>query len=181
MDDAQDHAGRLRDRRGNRRRPDAPVENRNKQQIQHDIGQRGQNQIIKRPAAVAEGVHDALAGIVHHNGQNAGEIIPEIGDRFRQNLRVGPHPPQERRCQPDADDCQEYAREQAEGHVRMHGARDLLVISGPKEAGDGHARAHGHAFKEADQQKDQRPGRADRRERFISKEPADDQRVRRII
>ena len=63
----------------------------------------------------------------------------------------------------------------------MHGARDLLVISGPKEAGDGHARAHGHAFKEADQQKDQRPGRADRRERLITKKPADDQRVRRII
>ena len=181
VDHAQDHADGLRDRRGDGSRPHAPMERADKQQIEHNIGKGRNDQIIERPLAVTEGVHDALAHIVHDDGQNANEVIPEIRDRIRQNLRCGAHPAQERRRQPHAHDRQDHAADQAQHHVRVDGLGYAVIVTRAKIAGDGHACTHGQAGKEADEQEDQRAGRTDGRQRLISQKPADDQRVRRIV
>ena len=181
MDHAQDHADGLRDRRGDGRRPHAPMERADKQQIEHDIGKGRNDQIIERPLAVAERVHDALAHIVHDDGQNADEVIPEIRDCIRQDLRCSAHPAQERRRQPHAHHRQNHAADQAQHHVRVDGLGYAVIVTRAKIAGDGHACTHGQAGKEADEQEDQRAGRTDGRQRLISQKPADDQRVRRIV
>jgi len=181
MDHAQDHADGLRDRRGDGSRPHAPMERADKQQIEHNIGKGRNDQIIERPLAVTEGVHDALAHIVHDDGQDANEVIPEVCDRVRQDLRRGAHPAQERRRQPHAHHRQNHAADQAQHHVRMDGSGHAVIVTRAKIAGDGHACAHGQAGKEADEQEDQRAGRTDGRQRLISQKPADDQRVRRIV
>ena len=181
MDKAEHHADRLRDGRGGGRRPDAPVEYGDEQQVEHDVDQRRENQVVQRAAAVAQRVHDALAGVVHHDGENAEEVVAEIGDGLRQDVRVGAHPAKEGRRQRNAENGQDNAAENGQQDVRMDGAGDARIISGSKIAGDGDARAHRHAGKEADDQEDQRSGRADGGQRLVAKKTADDQCVRGVV
>ena len=157
------------------------MERTDEQQIEHDIGKRRDDQIIERPLAVAESVHDALAHIVHDDGQDANEVIPEVCDRVRQNLRRGAHPAQERRRQPHAHHRQNHAADQAQHHVRMDGSGHAVIVTRAEIAGNGHTCTHGEAGKKADEQKDQRAGRTDSRQRLIPQKPADDQCVRRIV
>ena len=105
------------------------MERTDEQQIEHDIGKRRDDQIIERPLAVAESVHDALAHIVHDDGQDANEVIPEVCDRVRQNLRRGAHPAQERRRQQNAHDGQHDAAEQTQHHVGMNGLGYVAIVA----------------------------------------------------
>lgn len=181
MDEAQHHAHGLRDRRGDGRGPHAPAEAADEQQIEHDIGQRRDDEVIERPLAVAKRVHDARAHVVHDDGQHAEEIILEIRDRVRQDLRRGAHPAQERRRQQNAHDGQHDAAEQTQHHVGMNGLGYAAIVARAEVPRDRDACAHGKPRKEADEQEDERPGRTDGRQRLIAEKPTDDQRVRRIV
>ena len=160
---------------------DHTAEAADEQQIEHDIGQRRDDEVIERPLAVAKRVHDALAHVVHDDGQHAEEIILEIRDRVRQDLRRGAHPAQERRRQQNAHDGQHGAAEQTQHHVGMNGLGYAAIVARAEVPRDRDACAHGKPRKKADEQEDERPGRTDGRQRLIAEKPTDDQRVRRIV
>ena len=181
MDQAEHHADGLGDRRGDCCRPYAPVKDRDEEQVERDVDEGREDQVVERTAAVAEGVHDALAGVVEHDGQHACKIVAEIGDGVRQNLRVGSHPAQDRRGKDNAEACQQNTAANADENIRVDGTGNAVVVAGAEIARNGDARAHGHAHKEADEQENQRPGGADGCQRLVAEEAADDQRICRIV
>jgi len=63
----------------------------------------------------------------------------------------------------------------------MDGSGHAVIVTRAEIAGNGHTCTHGEAGKKADEQKDQRAGRTDSRQRLIPQKPADDQCVRRIV
>ena len=181
VDQAEHHADGLGDRRGDCRRPHTPVEARDEEQVECDVDEGRENQVVERTAAVAEGVHDALAGVVEHDGQHACKIVAEIGDGIRQNLRVSPHPAQDRRREGNAEARQQNAAANTDENVRMDGTGNTVVVARTEIARNGDACAHGRAHKEADEQKNQGTGRADGRQGIVAEETADDQRICRVV
>ena len=63
----------------------------------------------------------------------------------------------------------------------MDGALYAVMVARAEIARDRHARAHGQTLEKADEQEDQRAGRADGGERLVAEITPDDQRVRRVI
>jgi len=181
MDKAEHDARRLRDRGRRRRRPDAPVEHRDEEQVEPDVEQRGENEVVERPPAVAQGVHDALADVVHHDRKRAVEVIAEILDCVRQNGGVGAHPDEEGRRIGNAHDGEEDAREKTERDVRVDGARDALPVARAEIAGDRDARAHRGADEKAHEQKNQVARRADCGQCFGAEIAAHNEGVRCVV
>ena len=151
------------------------------EQVEGDVDEGRENQVVERTAAVTKGVHDALAGVVEYDGQHACKIVAEIGDGLRQNLRVSPHPAQDRRREGDAADRQQNTAAHADEDVCMDGTGNTVVVASAEIARNGDACAHGHAHKEADEQENQRSGRTDGCQRPVAEETADDQRIRRVV
>lgn len=141
------HADGLRNCSCKRRRPHAPMEHAYEQHVQHYVRKRGQQQIIKRPAAVAKRVHYAFACIIEHHGQYAHEIIAEISYRVRQHLRISTHPAEYMRRHDYTKARKEKAAHGADQNVRMYGALHPLLIVSAEIARNGDACAHGKAFK----------------------------------
>ena len=81
---------------------------------------------MQGPPAVAEGVKNARAHVVEHRCQHAEEVVAEVFDRLRHDLRVGVHPGQKRRREEYADERQQCARHDTERQVRVDGARDVF-------------------------------------------------------
>ena len=151
------------------------------QKVQNNIDGRGQKQIVKRPTAVSERVHNALAGIIENDSQNACKIVPEIGDRVRQYLGIGSHPAQNVRRHADTEDGQNETTEDTQKNDRMDGALDPVWIVGTEIPGNCDARAERQSFKEADEQENERARGADGGKRRIAEKAADDERIGRIV
>ena len=179
--DAQHGAECLGDDGGQRRRPHAPAQHRHEQQVQHHVGQGGDDQEVQRALAVTQRVHDACKGIVHHTRAHTGEIAPEVADGVGQHLRVGVHPPQQGGGEQNADDGEDQAADQSQQHGGVDGAGHLVIIPCAEVTGDGHAHAAGGSREEADQQEDQGAGGADGGQRVVAKEVADDQGVGGVV
>ena len=77
---AQEHADELRNDGGQRRAVHIHLKDGDKQNIQHHIGDGGDDKIIKRMAAVAHRLHHAAALVVHHQTDAAREVGADIGD-----------------------------------------------------------------------------------------------------
>lgn len=78
-------------------------------QVERDVDERRNDQIVQGPPAVAEGVKNARAHVVEHRCQHAEEVVAEVFDRLRHDLRVGVHPGQKRRREEYADERQQCA------------------------------------------------------------------------
>ena len=178
VDEAEHAARALRDDGRHGGGPHAPAERADEQKVERDVDKRGDDEVVQRAAAVAKGVQNARAHIVEHGRQHAEEVIAEVFDRLRHDLRVRVHPDEERRREADADDRQRRARDDAEGKVRMNGARDVFIVARAKVFGDGDARAHGCADKQTGEQHDERTRRADGGEGVRAEVLAYDERIR---
>ena len=78
----------------------------------------------------------------------------------------------------DADDGEQDADREPQADQRVDRVGGILPAAGPVELGDDDAAAGGEAGKKADQQVDQLAGgAADRRQRLLADEVADDNRV----
>ena len=77
---AQEHADELRNDGGQRRAVHIHLKDGDKQNIQHHIGDGGDDKIIKRMAAVAHRLHHAAALVIHHQTDAAREVGADIGD-----------------------------------------------------------------------------------------------------
>lgn len=181
MDDAQHGAEYLRDDGGQRRRPYAPAEHRHEQQVEGHVGQGGDDQEVQRALAVAQRVHNAGKGIVHHTRTHTGKVAPEVADGVGQHLRVGVHPPQQGGGEQHTDDGEDQTADQSQQHGSVDGAGHLVVVPRAEIAGNGHAHAAGGAGEEADQQEDQRAGGADGGQRVVTQKVADDQGVGGVV
>ena len=179
--DAQHGAECLGDDGGQRRRPHAPAQHRHEQQVQHHVGQGGDDQKVQRALAVAQRVHDACKGVVHHTRAHTGEVAPEVGDGVGQHLRVGVHPPQQGGGEQNADDGEDQAADQSQQHGGVDGAGHLIIIPCAEVAGDSHTHATGGAGEKADQQEDQRAGGTDGGQCVVSQKVADDQGVSGVV
>lgn len=130
MHEAEDAAHGLGQGGGKGGRPDAPVEHADEQQVEHDVGERGENEVIERAAAVAHGVHDAGADVIEHDGDDAEEVVAEILDGLGQDLGVGAHPDEEGGREQHAGHGEDHAGDDAEGEVGMYGAGDSVLVAG---------------------------------------------------
>ena len=155
---AESHTGGLGYDGGGGSSPDTLMETADKQQIQYNIYKRRKDQIVQRPFAVSEGVHNAAAYIVHNHGDGAEKIVAEIFDGFRHDFRVCSHPDQKSGRKQNADDRKEHAADKPESDHRMYGTGNLPLIPCTEISGDNHTAAHRKPHKEADQKKDQIPG-----------------------
>ena len=136
---------------------------------------------MQRPPAVAEGVQNARAHVVEHRCQHAEEVVAEVFDRLRHDLRVGVHPDQKRRREEYADERQQCARHDTERQVRVDGARDVFIVARAEVPRDRDACAHGKSRKEACEQHDERAGRADSGKGVRAEVFAHNERVRRAV
>ena len=114
---------------GQRRARDAHAKREDEQGVERDVDERRNDQIVQGPPAVAEGVKNARAHVVEHRCQHAEEVVAEVFDRLRHDLRVGVHPGQKRRREEYADERQQCARHDTERQVRVDGARDVFIVA----------------------------------------------------
>lgn len=129
MDEAEHAARALRDDGRHGGGPHAPAERADEQQVERDVDERRNDQIVQGPPAVAEGVQNARAHVVEHRCQHAEEVVAEVFDRLRHDLRVGIHPDEERRREEYADDRQDRTGNNAERQIRVNGARDVFIVA----------------------------------------------------
>ena len=109
--------------------PHAPVERADKEQVESDVDKRRNDEIVQGAAAVTKGVQNARAHVVEHRCQHAEEVVAEVFDRLRHDLRVGVHPDEKRRREEHTDERQQCAGHNAERQVRMDGARDVFIVA----------------------------------------------------
>ena len=122
VDQAEHAAHGLGERRGDGRGPDPPVKYADEEQIKRHIRERGEDEVEERPAAVADGVHDAGADVVEHDGDDAEEVVAEVLDGLGQHLGVSTHPDEESGREQHARYGEDEAGADAEGEVRVYGA-----------------------------------------------------------
>ena len=132
-------------------------------------------------AAVASCLQNADKHVVHDKSQRAGKINTEIRHRKVKHLRRSPHPDQNLRRQYHAHHRQNQTGYQSQRDDRMHRPLHALRVFRAIITRDDHAGAQRDAVKKADQQINQIPRRADRRQRFAAQKITDDQRIDRVV
>jgi len=138
-----------------------PVENRDKQQIQHHIDTGGENQVVQRVLTVAHGMENAHKNIVQDAEHSTAEIEPEIGNRLGKNLLRGAHPAQNGGAECNTKNGQKDTGGETEGYICMDGLAHAFKILCAEVTGDNGTRAHGHTVEKADHHKDQTAGGTD--------------------
>ena len=128
MTQTQHDACRLRQHGCDRRRPHAPAEACNEEDVERNVQKRGEYQIVQGALAVTEGAHDASAGVVHYHGEAAEEEVAEVFDSLRQNIGVGFHPHEEGGGQENAHEGQHDAAQERKHDVRMYRTGNFIVV-----------------------------------------------------
>jgi len=118
---AQNEAGKLRDDRCCSRRPHAPFKSVDKEPVESDVDKGREYQIIKGASAVAHGVHDALADVVHDHGKAAEEVKAEVFHSLGHNIGIGLHPREKLRSEDNADKSEYSAANDTESEGGMYG------------------------------------------------------------
>ena len=132
MGHAEHHAGSLRDDRGQSRGPDPLMEDCQKQQIQHNVEQGGEDQVVQRSAAVPQRVHDASADIVQGQGKASQKVVAEIFHCLRHYLRIRLHPVQEGGGEGHTHCREDYAACDAESQYRVDAPGYLSIVTCPE-------------------------------------------------
>ena len=132
----------------------AHAEDHDEHQIQHDVGHRGPCQIDEGAAGVSGGVQDAGSHVVHYTEQHAAKIDADVGHGIPQHLGGGIHGHQQGPAAGDAAHSEQQAHDHGDGQRGVHGLLGFPVVLGPQELRHHHARAHGQALAEADEQVD---------------------------
>ena len=158
-----------------------PVEHRHEEEIQHHIGQGGQDQVDHGAAAVPHGLEDAGPHVIEHHRDGAQEIDPEIEDGVVNYVGRRPHPVENQRRERHAQHSEHRAGRQAQGQGGVDSPLQVLLVLGAVKAGDEHTGAQGHAVDEADEQQDQAGGGADRSQGLLADELAHNQRVHCVV
>ena len=159
----------------------APSEHAYKHQVQHHVNDGGDHQIIKRMAAVAQGVEDAHENIVHDGEQCAEEIVAEIGNGLGEHILRRAHPPKNGGGEGDAQHSQQRSRGKAHGDVRMDGPTHGGIVPGAVAPGNHNACAHGHTIEKADHHENQTSGGTDRRQGRVPQKASHDPGVKGVI
>lgn len=178
---AQEHADELRNNGGQRSAVHIHFEHADEQDIQHHIGDGGDDEIVKRVAAIPHRLHDAPALVIHHQADAARKVGTDIADRLRHDILRGAHPLKDLRGEEHPHDGEENARSQTEGDIGMDGRAHFFDLTGAEVAGDHHACAHRDAAEEADQQEDEGAGAGNGGEGAVAQHIADDEGIGGII
>ena len=178
---AEDRADELSQDRGQRGARHAQREHRHKQQVQHHVQSRGDDQVHQRAAAVAHGTHDAAQGIVHHQPHGTGEEHTDIGDGQIHHVLRRAHEPQQPGRQRRSRRRQHQADHQVEGHRGVDRKTHLFLVPRTEIARSHHTGAHGNAAEKADEQEDKVACGADGGKRVIADKISHDQRVGCVI
>ena len=105
-----------------------PVENADKEQVQQDIGNAGDNQGIHGPFRVAQALYHAVHVVVDHVAASARKNDPDVESRIVQDIRRGPQHPQHGFCADEADDGDEQPGQHAEQEGGGHGFFQLFDV-----------------------------------------------------
>ena len=95
LDETEKGTDQLGDHRGDGRPLHPHAKAPDEGDVQHDIDQRGHDQVIERVAAVPHGLEDTHEDIVHHKAQGPGEIDAQIGHRVSHDHLRGGHEPED--------------------------------------------------------------------------------------
>ena len=140
------HHKRRNELRDHRRVGDAldlPVILRHKENIQHGIDDRCDNQEDQRPERIAHGAQDARADVVQKHARNAPEVDAQIAIRHLVHLRglLHFHDFQKQRHRQVAQKRAYDARHQRHDHGRLHRVGQLSIVLRAAVLRNDHARA----------------------------------------
>ena len=180
---AQQHQPRgntLGNHRGNGHAGHIQVEADDKEQVQHHVDDSRQEQEVQRPLGIPHRPQDGRAEVIEHAGRHADEIDAHVQAGLVQHLLWGAHQLQHGRCQGNADDQHNAAKDQAGQHRGVHRVPQRLAVIGAVVLGHQHVGAHRKADEQVDDQVDQRAGRAHRRQSLGPGKAPHHNNVRRI-
>ncbi len=171
----------LRNGGGNSGRSDTEAEYSHKQHIKCNIEKSGENQIIQRVSAVADGMKNPDENVVHHNKNGPEKIIAEICDGFRENLIGCAHPLQNDWGQRNPCNSQHNADHQTECNGCVNGFAHIFKLFCSENTGNHDPCAHGNTIEKTDHHKNQTARRADSRQGIVAYVIADTPRIECIV
>ena len=177
VDKAQHITEDLRHDRSHRHTHDAPAQERYKREVQHDIGEGGDDQEVQRGLAVADGPQDGREVVVQELGRHADEHDAQVQDRLGQDLIRRAQQPQQRRGDDDPGQAQHNGQPDNEQDARGHDLLEPFVIPGPVGLGNDDGHAGGEAEGHCKDQELHGHAAADGGQRVLALEVADDNRV----
>ena len=178
---AEEEADKLRKNGRQRRAVNICLEYAYKDDVENNVQHGGYYKVVERVFAVAHGLHDAAAGVIHDKAKTARKVDAHIERRLIEYVIRGAHPAEYRRSEAHADDCQQYARNDVEGDVCVYCKLHLVVLARAVVARYRNARARGDAGEKADQQEHERTRGADGGECVVAEHVADYQRISRVV
>lgn len=92
LDEAENGADQLRDDRGDGRPLHPHVEEPDEYQVQHNVDERGDDQIIERMAAVSHRLEDTDRNVVEDKTEGAGKVKPQVEHRVPHDILGRSHP-----------------------------------------------------------------------------------------
>jgi len=181
MNAAQESADALGDGSGNGGRTNTEPQHCHKQQIQHDVDNRGDHQVVEGMAAVAHSMEDTDEDIVHYDEDGTGKVPAEVADGLGQHFLWCSHPPEDRRSEAHACGCQHDTGHKSKGDGCMDRFAHRVIVLGTKKPGDDHTGTHGHAVEETDHHPNEASRRTDRSQRIFTYEVANTPGVESIV
>ena len=178
---AQQGTDKLGNDGGQRRRAHAPVEDTHKQQVQHHIDDRGNDEVYERMTAITHGLQDAHKNVVHDKGQGPQKINSEIDDRIFEHIGRRAHPGQYFRSEDQSEYSQQQTRGQSKGNVGVDGLFEIFLIPGAKIPGDDHPGAHGYAVEKSHKEQDETARGADRGQCVAAEKISHNEGICRIV
>lgn len=173
--ETQEGAHHLAEDGGQRSACHAQIHHRNEYKVEHDVHQRGDDEVFHRAAAVAHRLQNAGAHVVQHHRQRTEEVDPEIQDGVGQHLLGGSHQTQNLGGEHHARNGEHRTRGDAQRHRGVDGAAEVFVVLGTEKARHQHAGTQRDAVDESHHQHDEVARRADRRQCVRSQKVAYDQ------
>lgn len=123
--------------------------------VEHDVYQRGDDEVFHGAAAVAHRLQDPGAHVVQHHRQRTEEVDPEIQDGVGQHLRGGAHQAKDLGGEHHARCGEHHTCHNAQRHRGVDGAAEVFVVFGAEKARRQHARTQRDAVDKAHHQHDE--------------------------
>ena len=158
--DDQQRRDTLGDHRGDGGPGNTHVEKLDEQNIQHRVGQGGEDEKIQGVGGVAHSPEDTGADVVQQQPGDAHKVDSEIFHRLHKHIVGGVHHFQHIGRQRHAQHRQRHAHDQRQRDGGLHGGVELFPVLGAVILRDHHAGAGGQAGKKPDKGVDDRPGTA---------------------
>ena len=156
------------------------MQHNDKEQVQDHVDHTGQQQEIQRPLGIPYSAQYGGPEVIQHGRGHSQKEDAHIKRSLREHFLRGSHQRQQGIRQADADNQQNYAKNQACKHRGMYGLLQILSVSRSVILGGQNIGAYREPDKEVDNEIDQCAGGTHRRQSTTACETAYHYDIRRI-